>query len=65
MRGGDTQISYIEKGVFEVTINNEKKLLAAGSSFYVPPNALHGVLCLEPGVLIDMFSPMREDFIQQ
>lgn len=60
-----TQISYIEKGAFEVTINEERKLLAAGSSFYVPPNALHGVLCLEPGVLIDMFSPMREDFMQK
>ncbi|MBC7887792.1 MAG: cupin domain-containing protein [Ferruginibacter sp.] len=58
-----TQISYIEKGVFEVTINEEKKVLAAGGSFYVPPDAPHGVLCLEAGVLIDMFSPLREDFI--
>ena len=58
-----TQISYIEKGVFEVTISGEKKLLSTGGSFFVPPGALHGVCCLEPGVLIDMFSPMREDYI--
>ena|SRR5665647_539417 len=59
-----TQITYIEKGVFEVNINDKKKVLWAGSSFYVPPDAPHGVRCLETGVLIDMFSPMREDFIQ-
>src|SRR6476660_7294826 len=58
-----TQISYIEKGVFEVTINGETKLLGTGGSFFVPPGALHGVLCLEPGVLIDAFSPVREDYI--
>jgi len=59
-----TQISYVEKGAFEVMINGEKKVLSTGSSFYVLPNTLHGVYCLEEGVLLDMFSPMREDFIK-
>jgi len=59
-----TQISYVEKGSFEVMINGEKKVLGIGSSFYVPPNIPHGVYCLEEGVLLDMFSPMREDFIK-
>ncbi|MEO7769199.1 MAG: cupin domain-containing protein [Ferruginibacter sp.] len=58
-----TQITYIEKGSFEVNINGEKRVLKAGGSFYIPPDAPHGVLCLEDGVLIDIFSPMREDFI--
>ncbi len=59
-----TQISYVEKGVFEVMINGEKKVMGIGSSFYVPPSTPHGVYCLEEGVLLDMFSPMREDFIK-
>ncbi|MEO5890923.1 MAG: cupin domain-containing protein [Ferruginibacter sp.] len=58
-----TQITYIEKGIFEVTIGDQTKTLETGSSFYVPPNSPHGVYCLEAGVLIDVFSPMREDFI--
>ncbi|MBC7689719.1 MAG: cupin domain-containing protein [Aquabacterium sp.] len=58
-----TQITCIEQGVFEVTIQGEEKVLSAGDSFYVPPGAMHGVRCLEPGVLTDMFSPMREDFL--
>ena len=57
------QISHVESGLFEVEINGEKKNLSAGDVFYVPPHALHGAVCLEPGVLIDVFSPMREDFV--
>ena len=30
----------------------------------VAPNLLHGCVCLEAGVLIDTFTPMREDFLK-
>ena len=59
-----TQISHVESGVFEVEINGEKKVLKAGDAFYIPPNVIHGAVCLAAGVLIDIFSPMREDFIK-
>lgn len=58
-----TQITHVESGSFEVEIGGEKKVLNGGDAFYIPPNVLHGAVCLEPGVLIDIFSPMREDFI--
>ena len=60
-----SQITLVESGSFEVQINGEKKILAAGDAFYIPPNVLHGAICLEAGVLIDVFSPMREDFIEK
>jgi len=59
-----SQISYIESGMFEIEIGGEKKTLIAGDAFYIPPNAMHGAVCLAPGVLIDVFSPMREDFVK-
>ena len=59
-----TQITHVESGVFEVEIGGEKKLLKAGDCFYIPPNVLHGAVCKEEGVLIDVFSPMREDFFE-
>lgn len=59
-----SQISHVESGVFEVEINKEKKILKAGDAFYIPPNSIHGAVCKEKGVLIDIFSPMREDFIK-
>ncbi len=60
-----TQATYVESGSFEVTIDNEIKVINAGDGFYIPPNALHGVVCLQAGVLIGSFSPVREDFLPQ
>jgi quercetin dioxygenase-like cupin family protein len=60
-----SQITHVESGIFEVEINGEKKILSAGDAFYIPPNVIHGAVCLEAGVLIDVFSPMREDFIDK
>ena len=39
-----------------------KQILKAGDVFHVPSNVIHGAVCLEKGVLVDVFSPMREDF---
>jgi quercetin dioxygenase-like cupin family protein len=58
-----SQITHVESGVFNVTIGNDTQLLKAGDSFYIPPNVPHGAICLEAGLLIDVFSPMREDFV--
>ncbi|RYY65006.1 MAG: cupin domain-containing protein, partial [Chitinophagaceae bacterium] len=58
-----TQISHVESGMFEIEIAGEKKVLKAGDAFFIPSNVLHGAICLEAGVLIDVFSPMREDFV--
>ena len=59
-----TQITHVESGVFEIEIAGEKKILKAGDAFFIPSNVWHGAVCLEEGVLIDTFSPMREDFIE-
>ena len=58
-----TQVSYVESGLFELTIDGKKKLLKKGDGYFVPPNILHGCVCLEPGLLIDVFTPHREDFL--
>jgi quercetin dioxygenase-like cupin family protein len=60
-----SQISHVESGVFEVEIDGGKQILKTGDGFYIPPNVLHGAVCIEAGVLIDVFSPMREDFIKE
>ena len=58
------QVSYVISGKFEVNIDGKKKILEAGDAFVIPSNVLHGAVCLEKGVLIDTFSPQREDFLQ-
>ena len=57
------QVSYVESGAFEVNIGGERKLLKAGDGFYVPSAVEHGVHCLEAGVLVDVFTPLRKDFL--
>lgn len=58
-----TQISYVETGVFEIEIDGKKQILSKGDVFHVPPDIWHGVVCKEAGVLIDIFNPAREDFL--
>ena len=58
------QVTYVVSGEFEVFINGDKKRLGPGDGFYIQPNVDHGAVCLEPGVLIDVFSPVREDFLK-
>lgn len=58
-----TQVTYVESGEFELTIGKETKIINKGDSFYIPSNVMHGVTCLKEGLLIDVFSPIREDFL--
>lgn len=59
-----SQVSYIASGKFEVEIDGKKQILEQGGCFFVPSMTRHGIVCLEPGVLIDAFSPAREDFLR-
>lgn len=59
-----SQATYVVSGKFELTIGDEKKVIEAGDGYYVAPDVLHGCVCLEPGILIDTFSPAREDFLK-
>ena len=60
-----SQVTFVKSGQFEVSINGEKKVLKEGDCFYIPPHAPHGAVCLEDGILIDVFSPIREDFMEK
>jgi quercetin dioxygenase-like cupin family protein len=51
-------------GVFELTLGNETRILKSGDGFFAPPDVEHGVICIEEGILMDAFSPVREDFFK-
>lgn len=59
-----SQVTYVDSGVFEMTIGDDKKIIRKGDGFYVPPHVVHGCVCIEEGMLIDVFSPHREDFLK-
>ena len=58
-----SQVTYVASGEFEMTIGDVIKTIKAGDSYYIPPHVMHGCTCTKPGVLIDVFSPLREDFL--
>ncbi len=58
------QIGYViegslifkEEGCKDVTLH-------AGDSYIVEPGVMHGIECLSEVKLLDIFTPMREDFL--
>jgi len=59
-----TQSSYIISGKFEMHAGDKVQMLQAGDSYYVEPNVPHEAYCIEEGIIIDGFSPVREDFLK-
>lgn len=60
-----TQITYVVSGRFEFEIDGEKRVVTAGDTMLKMNSVTHGCVCLEAGVLLDIFNPMREDFVQE
>lgn len=58
------QISYILKGSFEFEIDGKKHVISQGDSYYVKPDVIHGVKALEDSIILDVFTPQREDFLK-
>lgn len=58
------QVSYIVSGSFEYVADGVVYHLKAGDSYYVAPNVAHGATALEDSVILDIFSPQREDFLK-
>lgn len=58
-----SQVSYVESGRFSVRVGDDVQTLGAGDCFFIPPNVDHGAVCEEAGVLLDVFNPVRQDFL--
>ena len=57
------QATYVASGRFDVTVGAETSVLEAGDCFYASADVPHGVHAIEDGVLIDVFTPVRKDFL--
>ena len=58
------QIGYIISGKLVYQEDGQAdKILETGDTYYVAPNVVHGVQILEDTKLLDIFTPMREDFV--
>ena len=56
------QWTYILEGQMEFTLDGEKQLLLPGMGAYIPSNVLHGAFAVTACKVIDVFTPVREDY---
>lgn len=56
------QVTQVEEGEFQLTINGETKIYTKGMVAVIPPNVEHGGVALTDCKLFDIFSPVREDY---
>jgi len=58
------QIGYVVSGEIDLLMEGHANArLTAGCSYYVPPNVRHGIVTHTATVLLDCFTPIREEFL--
>ena len=58
------QMTLVRQGKAKFVIGNEVRIVSAGDVLHFPSNHWHGATMLDKEVvLIDIFSPIREDFL--
>ena len=60
-----TQIVYVVEGRIEMNVAGETRKMGKGDSVYVKSNFEHSLTALEESKLLDIFTPMREDFLEK
>ncbi|HIW20447.1 MAG TPA: cupin domain-containing protein [Candidatus Dorea intestinavium] len=58
-----TQITYVVSGEFEFSIDGKVNVVKKGDTMLKTNDVKHGCKCLKEGVLLDIFTPQREDFL--
>jgi quercetin dioxygenase-like cupin family protein len=59
------QVTLVEKGRVRFVIGDRTRVASAGDVLCFPPGIVHGATMLdEEVVLVDIFTPIREDFMK-
>ena len=60
------QVTMVERGRVLYSVDGVERVVSAGDVLHFPPNLPHGATMLEEEVvLVDVFTPMREDFLKR
>lgn len=58
------QISLIESGAIRFMIDGQEQIVRGGGLMRIPPHVPHSAEALEDSVAVDIFSPVREDWLR-
>lgn len=63
-RHENEQIATVLEGRLRFVVGGEEREVVAGESVPVPANVPHEVEALEDSIVMDVFSPVREDWVR-
>ena len=58
-----TQLTYVISGKFRFTVGDEVYEVSAGDTLLKKDGLVHGCTAIEGGVMLDIFTPMRKEFV--
>jgi quercetin dioxygenase-like cupin family protein len=59
------QAGMLLEGTLQLTIGDETRVVQPGAMFIVPPNVPHRAVAIDgPALVLDVFSPVREDYAE-
>tara|TARA_B100000530_G_scaffold96660_1_gene59746 strand:+ start:82 stop:393 length:312 start_codon:yes stop_codon:yes gene_type:complete len=56
------QIMHVQEGKFEFTLDGKTKVYGSNSVVVIPSNTLHSGVALTSCKILDVFSPVREEY---
>jgi quercetin dioxygenase-like cupin family protein len=60
------QITYVVKGAMEFVVGDKRSVVRAGDTVYMPGGVAHCIaIVLEDSMIVDTFSPKRNDFLKK
>lgn len=59
------QLAYILKGKLRVICGGQEYFVEEGDSFVVPGGVEHQVFAIEESIALDVFTPVREDYVEE
>lgn len=57
------QCGYVISGKYQMTIEDQEYELNPGDTYAVPENVSHSFKVIESGEVVDVFTPIREDYL--
>ncbi|MBI1342623.1 MAG: cupin domain-containing protein [Terrimonas sp.] len=59
------QIMTVTDGLFELVVEGQRHMMKAGDVCIIPSNVLHGGKAISNCRIVDVFNPVREDYVEK
>jgi quercetin dioxygenase-like cupin family protein len=57
------QSGYVISGKYRIVFGNNDQVIGPGDSYSIPRDVVHCVEIIDPGEILDFFSPPRKDYL--